>query len=410
MNRKTYHNFVLIALWILGLVSCSDDHDTTEPIGEKDKPTTTQDWTTLNQQTAVRSLLLQLAGITDVSDDFDKRTYQPIYGSVRDEAAPFVRSVPVAEADEAIAAFRSLVGSSSLIVHTADGETVDLTDLHLRADGRIQNFGTLTLHITDDGGERLAWADVNIGCMPTLRRIEYIDQENWGTNGSADATYHYGELCRYEGKDYPEGLYVCVEENMPGQRNSGTLVHLEDDEGGAGCSYNLDGDNDGCWRPYHPGNANDVRNYLKMLLGTYVKRTKTYKRNYRNAIWQFLSQENVPTIIWDLKGNVIPLGFRLEGHLYGRENRPAAIIIDSRYGSQSGWLFFGKMREVNYWEIVNWSVSDMGEDKTLYYWTDNEWNDFSKNHYIYTLNVIRFDDNPVSGISVLYTPNPEDLW
>ena len=411
INRIITCSLVLLAIWLPGLVSCSDDQEKTESVEEKEMPTTDQEWTTLNQQTAVRSLLLQLAGVTEGADDFDSRTYQPVYGIVRDEAEPFVRAVAVAEEAEAVAAFRALVGCESLIVKTADGLAVDLTDLHLRADGHVQNFGRLTLHLAHDGSARVAWADVSIACMPSLRRIEYIDEENWGNNGSADATYHYGELCRYVGKDYPEGLYVCIEENTPGQKNSGTLLHLEDNEGGDGCSYNLDGDNEGCWRPYQPGTASDVKNYVKMLLGTYVKRTKTYKRNYRNALIRYFSQEDMPKEIFDFRGNVLPIGFReWEGHLYGRDNHPAAIIIDSRYGSQSGWLFFGTMREVNYWEIVNWSVSDMGDNHTLYYWKDNEWKSFANNHYIYTMNVIRFGDNPVSGISVLYTPNPEDLW
>jgi hypothetical protein len=410
MKRIILSGNVFFALWLLCFVSCTE-HEQNENEGEKEVPTTAQEWMTMNQQTAVRSLLRQLAGVTDVSEDFDSQTYQPVYGIVRDEAEPFVRAVAVAEAGEAVAAFLALVGCDTLAVSTADGLAVDLTNLHLRADGRIQDFGKLTLHITDDGSERVAWAEVKIACMPSLRRIDYIDEESWGYNGSADATYHYGELCRYEGRDYPEGLYICVEENMPGQKNSGTLVHLEDNEGGAGCSYNLDGDDDGCWKPCHPGTANDVKNYVKMLLGTYVKRTKTYKRNYRNALIRYFSQEDMLKEIWDLRGNVLPLGFReWDGHLYGRDNHPAAIIVDARYGSQSGWLFFGTVREVNYWEIVNWSVSDMGEDKTFYYWKDKEWNNFASSHYVYTMNVVRFGDDPLNGFSVLYTPNPEELW
>ena len=141
-------------------------------------PTTDQEWTTLNQQTALRSLLLQLAGVTEGADDFDSRTYQPVYGIVRDEAEPFVRAVAVAEEGEAVAAFRALVGCESLIVTTADGLAVDLTDLHLRADGRAQDFGRLTLHLAHDGSARVAWADVSIACMPSLRRIEYIDEDD----------------------------------------------------------------------------------------------------------------------------------------------------------------------------------------------------------------------------------------
>jgi len=410
MKRIILSGNVFFALWLLCFVSCTE-HEQNENEGEKEVPTTAQEWMTMNQQTAVRSLLRQLAGVTDVSEDFDSQTYQPVYGIVRDEAEPFVRAVAVAEAGEAVAAFLALVGCDTLAVSTADGLAVDLTNLHLRADGRIQDFGKLTLHITDDGSERVAWAEVKIGCMPSLRRIDYIDEESWGYNGSADATYHYGELCRYEGRDYPVGLYICVEENMPGQKNSGVLVHFEDNEGGTGCSYNLDGDDDGCWKPCHPGTANDVKNYVKMLLGTYVKRTKTYKRNYRNALIRYFSQEDMLKEIWDLRGNVLPLGFReWDGHLYGRDNHPAAIIVDARYGSQSGWLFFGTVREVNYWEIVNWSVSDMGEDKTFYYWKDKEWNNFASSHYVYTMNVVRFGDDPLNGFSVLYTPNPEELW
>ena len=92
INRIITSSLVLLAIWLPGLVSCSDDQEKTEPVEEKEMPTTDQEWTTLNQQTAVRSLLLQLAGVTEGADDFDSRTYQPVYGIVRDEAEPFVRA------------------------------------------------------------------------------------------------------------------------------------------------------------------------------------------------------------------------------------------------------------------------------------------------------------------------------
>ena len=399
----------LLSLAITLLLSCSDHGNETAPTGQQGMPATEAEWTLVRQQTAVHSLLTQLTGIATVEADFDARSYTPTYGVARDEAPSFVRAVAVANVAEAESAFRALVGCDTLIRAEAGTLKVDLTNLHFRTDGRIQNLGTLTYHTATDGSERLAWIDVSIGCIPTLKRIDFIDQDSWGNNSSSMATYKYGTLCLYNGSKYTKGLYLCVEENK-GSGDSGLLVHLVPGSGPADCSQNLDGDNQGCWKPCHPGTASDAKQYIKFLLGTYVKRTQTYKRDYRNAILAYLGDNATPKDIRTRKDDVIPWGFHESNDLLYTRQKPAAILIDSRFTATSGWLFFGNMREVSYWRVDTKSVSDMGRAATYTYWKDSEWNRFMSDYALYTLNIINFGQQPVEGMVELFFPSPDILW
>ena len=221
MKMNRYYSIFAFVLVVLSYVSCSSDDKTDTPTPPTEKEVLTDaDSLIIRQQMAVVNILSKLTGRDDIGPDFDTKQYAPDYGSVRDEALPYVRAIAVADATEAENQFRALVGSH-FVQTTADGLAVTLADMTLRTDGRRQTLGTLTFHraIND---ERLAYADVAIDCMPALRRIEYIDEKNWGLN--AASPYMMGQLVYYGGSTYTTGLYVCVRTSTDGTKASAMKI------------------------------------------------------------------------------------------------------------------------------------------------------------------------------------------
>lgn len=396
MKMNRYYNIFAFVLVVLSYVSCSSDDKTDTPALPDEKEVLTDaDSLIIRQQMAVVNILSKLTGRDDIGPDFDTKQYAPDYGSVRDEALPYVRAIAVADATEAENQFRALVGSH-FVQTTADGLTVTLADMNLRTDGRRQTLGTLTFHraIND---ERLAYADVAIDCMPALRRIEYIDEKNWGLN--AGSPYMMGQLVYYGGSTYTTGLYVCVRTSTDGNR-TGRLIHFETNNGTSDCSYNLDQDDEGCWVPYNHATATDMEFYMQLLLRN--------KRGYRNAISAYLKRSSTDERYRNRHDQVLPKGFyEYPGHLYGHNgDYPAAVILNAEYSSESEWLF-GRRRKVTFWEVTNWSVSDIGEEKTMTYWKDKEWNSFMIKYYVLTANIIKFGSDEVPGAVKVYDPAPD---
>ena len=204
--KKDKHISILILFLVTAMlaqltIGCKSDDDTPEaPVPGNGETLTQADSLIIRQQMAVVNILSTLTGRNDIGADFDTKRYEPDYGTVRDEAQPYVRAIAVADiavADAAQAENQFLaLGGAVFAVKTADGLKVTLADMNLRTDGRRQTLGTLTFHRAADG-ERLAYADVEIACLPTLRRIEYIDETNWGSN--ANSAYMLGQLVYYTG-------------------------------------------------------------------------------------------------------------------------------------------------------------------------------------------------------------------
>lgn len=395
-----YKNISIIALLVslMVLAACkSDDDDITDTsakTGEKEV-LTDADSLVIRQQMAVVNILSKLTGRTDIGPDFDTRRFEPDYGTMRDEAQPYVRAIAVTDAAEAERQFRAL-GGNTFAVKTDDGLKVELADMNLRTDGRHQTLGTLTFHASGSG-ERLAYADIAIDCLPTLRRIEYIDEQNWGTN--ANSPYTLGQLVYYSGTYYTTGLYVCVRTSTDGA-STGRLVHFEANEGASDCSYNLDNDEVGCWVPRHPGSASDVEFYLQLLMKN--------KRGYRNAIRKYLERTSTDSKYRDRMHHVLPESFRKDGYLH-YASRELTIIINAEFSSESEWIF-GRRRKVTTWKMSSQSVSDYGEEWPFTYWYDDEWEKgFEYTYNIQTMNIIKFGNSEVNGAVKVYDPAP-DAW
>ena len=387
--------FLVTAMLAQLTIGCKSDDDTPEaPVPGNGETLTQADSLIIRQQMAVVNILSTLTGRNDIGADFDTQRYTPDYGTVRDEALPYVRAVAVVDAAQAENQFLAL-GGSAFVVKTADGLKVTLADMNLRTDGRRQTLGTLTFHRAADG-ERLAYADVEIACLPTLRRIDYIDETNWGTN--ANSAYMLGQLVYYTGKYYTTGLYVCVKTSTDGA-NNGRLIHFEKGPGGSDCSYNLDGDDEGCWVPFHPGAAADMECYSQLLMRN--------KRGYRNAIMNYLQRGDTDAKFKDRIEQVLPEGFRNDGYLYYGNGMDFIAILNAEYSSESEWLF-GRRRKVTTWRISEDSESDYGTEWIYTYWYDDEWGKgFQWTYTIHTLNIIKFGSSEVAGAAKVYDPAPD---
>lgn len=393
MNSR--YIIIVFVLTIMSCISCGDDKSDTLVPPDNQEVLTDADSLIIRQQVAVVNILGKLTGRDDIGPDFDTQRYEPDYGCVRDEALPYVRAIAVADVAQAENQFRALVGSH-FVQATSDGLTVTLADMNLRTDGRRQTLGTLTFHRTTDG-ERLAYADVTIDCMPALRRIEFIDEQNWGAN--ANSPYMLGQLVYYAGSVYTTGLYVCVRTTTDGTK-TGRLIHFESGSGASDCSYNLDGDDEGCWVPYNHATASDMEFYMQLLLRN--------KRGYRNAIRNYLMRSSTDDRYRSRRLQVLPDGFDGDNdYLYARSmGLPAAFILNAEYSSESKWLF-GRMRRVTYWMVSNDSKSDIGSEQTMTYWADSDWNSFGVSKNIQTANIIKFGPDEIPGAVKVYDPAPD---
>lgn len=395
----TYKNKSIIVL-LIGLVviaSCKNNDDSPDTPGNPDdkEVLTAADSLIVQQQMAVVNILGKLTGRNDIGPDFDQQRFEPDYGSVRDEAQPYVRAIAVSDEAEAERQFLALVGNR-FVEKTADGLKIKLTDMNLRTDGRRQSLGTLTFH-TVSNGERLAYTDVAIDCLPTLRRIEYIDEQNWGDN--ANSPYMLGQIVYYGGSTYTTGLYICVRTSNDGAK-TGRLIHFEAGAGASDCSYNLDGDDVGCWVPYHPGTASDMEFYMQLMM--------KYNRGYRNAISNYLQRSSTDEKYRKRIDQVLPWGFRHDGYLYYGVNE-LTVILNAEYDSESEWLF-GRRRKVTTWKVSAESVSDYGEEWPFTYWYDDEWEKgFRYTYHIQTMNIIKFGSSEINGAVKVYDPAP-DAW
>ena len=386
--------FLVMAMLAQLNIGCKSDDDTPDtPVPTNGETLTQADSLVIRQQMAVVNILSTLTGRNDIGADFDTKRYEPDYGTVRDEAQPYVRAVAVVDATQAEDQFLSL-GGAAFAVKTPDGLKVTLADMNLRTDGRRQTLGTLTFHRAADG-ERLAYADVEIACLPTLRRIEYIDETNWGSN--ANSAYMLGQLVYYTGYDYTTGLYVCVKTSTDGASN-GRLVHFEKGPGASDCSYNLDNDNEGCWVPYHPGAAADMECYAQLLMRN--------KRGYRNAIKKYLERDDTDEKFKNRIGHVLPEGFRNDGYLY-KGDRELTVILNAEFSSESEWIF-GRRRKVTTWWMPKENVSGYGMEWLFTYWYDDEWDKgFEYTYSILTMNIIKFGSGEVPGAAKVYDPAPD---
>jgi hypothetical protein len=279
----------MMLLLTTGFAACSDSDDEN---GGGTTPETKHALTEaqMMQRTAVASVLNRLTGETfsDTTDvDFEGRTYEPTIGVVRNESRPSERSIQVSSATLAEGYFRSLAGGASeLITETADGCKIDLTNLDCHSTGKKQSLGTLTFH-HGYGASDVGYADVDIPSIPSLQRISYKTDDQWGDNGDFKSPITKGEVFVGGGGRY----WICARVatgNHPSQ--AGVLINMQS---GKGDNWNYIYD-DEKWAAWEPADyiipdefETAVLDYVQLCGATYFhnKKVKIMKQSFGSKVF-----------------------------------------------------------------------------------------------------------------------------
>ena len=222
--------FTLMVLLTAGFAACSDSDDDNNNGGTTPETTRALTEEQMMQREAVASVLNLLTGenFSDTTDvDFEGRTYEATIGQVRNESRPSERSIKVSSATLAEGYFRTLVGGASdLIQETSDGYKIDLTNLDCHSTGKKQSLGTLTYH-NGYGANDVGYADIDIACIPSLQRISYKTQDQWGDNGTYESGCSYGEVYVGLGR-----YWICVQEaEADHPQMAGVLINMQSGKG-----------------------------------------------------------------------------------------------------------------------------------------------------------------------------------
>lgn len=270
---------------LLNLTSCKDDHDDNKE-SKQDKKAITMEM--VAQKDAVECILLNLTSVEPQDStgiDFENRQFEPTIGKVRDKSQPSERSVLVDDEVEAQLKFHALVSNEDFVQETSDGYAIDLTNLDYRQDGRKQKLGKLTYHRATDG-TCMGYAEVNVPCVPGLRRISYVTKEQWGNNGW-DEDGHWVSPCLFGEVWYnmSQGLYyVCVVQST--SDTDGWLINVQ-----PGCSnmYSKLADNEenkGAWSPDHPVSKVAIEGFVKLCIdGQYYDIKQAIRKRYPNKVF-----------------------------------------------------------------------------------------------------------------------------
>ena len=395
MRKKSYKTSNIHTLYIFGvlfhlffiLTSCSENEETYETSNEK---ITQEEQLAMKQIDAIRTILIELTGIDELTDDFDNKTYQPSIGKIMDEATPFVRSLKIENAEEAEDYFMQIIGQQELATQTADGYTLTLKKPVNQGEAE-KEFGTLTFHKDNAESKRYAHIDINIPNIPTLERIDFIPANMWGDNDSNNSPFQIGEIVYYNNQTCG-GYYVCVRE-CDGPYD-GLLVHM--DEGyNSNYSYRLDDDEDnGCWVPKLKSGTEDVKAYISFIhkFGYLLQKDVEYL------------QKTAPNEVQ----SIAPTGMGVNGYVYNRDEKPAAIIMESYYGDWRFWSFC-HYRHCNYYYIPPHCKTGSGSYKTsIDYTSEKDWyNNVYNSHHTYTISTITFGESKPTGMSSSYDPDAD---
>ena len=197
MKKSIY--LLLAASALMGIIACGK----VDPEADK-KAKELQQYL---EDRAVECVLSSLTGKTDAK--YEGQTYAPVYGTVLDESNPGERSVKVQSAAYSEGYFRSIAGGSSLIKETSDGLILDLTG---------KKFGKLTYH--SGSGTNVGYVDVEIPCVPSLAKISYKTNAQWGENDEYPYQYRFGDVV----KDGDNHYFLVVRE--PDSSWPGAMIRL----------------------------------------------------------------------------------------------------------------------------------------------------------------------------------------
>ena len=222
MNKilKRYFRFALMAAMVCGLsfavTSCKDDERDGDG-SEKPDVEVNDDKHTQEAMDFLTCVSL-LCDVYELPDDWRSATFEPTVGTVTDESRPTVRTVYVADRQEAAIKFLSLIPLEVEI------EDVDMTTWH------HDDLGTLTFNYQFDGVDGcVATLDVQSPRIPQLEQIRYVSSDAMPANGSKFlglAYYQLGDVVKENNQEGNEVYWVCVRPSHPDLKDDSHWVSL----------------------------------------------------------------------------------------------------------------------------------------------------------------------------------------
>jgi hypothetical protein len=414
MIKRNYFWLLLALVCSLGFTACSDDNDDkggndvagderiVEEGGKKGVP---DDQLTAEERyqsecvSVVLSVMQNLVGLESATPSVVDSVYKPTYGIPFGE---LVRAVKCDSLSEAEQFFFSIIGldkdkASQLVTPTPDGYVVSMKDLPILKDGKTFTLGTLTFH-RENSGTRFGYVEVDIPCIPSLERIDFLPATAFPDN--AGSAYITGDLVYVSGSSgYCSGYYVCVSHTNHG----GKLVHMCVNEFGGDETVNFDGDDEGCWIPYNNRHGQtttfeDCKAYVAFLINEQGKvqnikyyldgKLATKKPSRTGKMW-----------------HVFPEGFcnDLGVAFHSSDGRAAAIRYNAYYGDYA-WVPAYDYRHSQYARVPH-DCRYVGNvrDGNFKYVKDSQWDSHYGEMWNYTMNVIHFDDVPISGATLEFS-------
>lgn len=375
-SRFSLLSFLLLVLLTV-FPSCNDDGASADA-ADIEEPTPAE-LLALRQQSSVASILKEFADVDSLPPDFEQQKFLPTVGVALNESQPFVRAVRAESAADAERKFRALALNSELLEPTADGLRLTLLQMQWKPQGERRDFGTLTFHRADSQG-CVGYVEVEIPCLPELQRLEYLDESAWPDNIAFSSPYKVGQVVYVSSSLlHCYGNYICVKA-YAGPKSKGVLVHMERGAGREGqCSFNLDGDDRGCWRPDSPGTVEDFYAFLNFLAT-------------KDRVTKKLRQEGY-----------LFSGFDHPDYVY-KGSRFTRVIINAVFGDYCWYAFYN-------WRIVTYvsgpSSSKYGDEfysGTYEYIKDSSWDSFVQGRDVYTMNVLYFYGETPKGTSLVFDP------
>ena len=422
---------ILMMMGLFSLSSCSDDENSGGTTPEtKHELTEAQ----LMQRTAVASVLNRLTGenFSDTTDvDFEGRTYEATIGEVRNESRPSERSIQVSSEGLAEGYFRSLAGGASeLITETDDGCKIDLTDLDCHSTGRKQSLGTLTFH-HGYGANDVGYADIDIACIPSLQRISYKTDDQWGDNAGFKSPITRGEVFVGSGGRY----WICAKVPTGYHADqAGVLINIQPGKGDDWKPiYDEGADKWAAWCPSkqiltpHYGKA--ILDYVQLCSDShYANHKKKLKDKYPDIFkkvfpigqtWTYSNADGY----WVLSsgtsgpgfGDTNPANYDQWCHIASYPVTHGVIIVrDATEGHHRAW--HGQWRRWHIWctDVANadgmenarmlgrtYNMRNSGElrEYTFHYTNTDDFNRFAEYAIIYTVRGIAFTTAIPEGLT-----------
>ena len=196
MERKILNYWLMGLLAVsvaVGTASCKDDDDASQDSVEQ------RELDEAAQADRFWRVAGQLVGISQATDDYRSKTFEPTIGTPKDDDAT-VRIIATNDAETAAERFASLAGLDEGIVSE---ETASYT----WSDPAV---GTLTYTKTQDGTS-LATVDVSIRQIPSLRQLVYMTPEQMGLNAEYSTCYYrFGDVIKRTRRDHVTEYWICV--------------------------------------------------------------------------------------------------------------------------------------------------------------------------------------------------------